>query len=200
MSDANVIVDLVSRAIAGDEGAWTEIVVRYQPLVASVITPFRLQLRDAEDVNQTVWLRLVERLGALREPRALPGWIATTVRNECIEVLRTSRRTIPVDPVEGFSFDNVLAMVDFDGNLTRAERSAALLEAFAELPARERSLVMLLIADPVPTYAQIAEQLDIPLGSIGPTRARVLNRIRAHPAILALQDRVAVTTEGGCHD
>ena len=91
--------ELVRAAVNGDAAAWNALVDRYQPLVLSVVRSFRLRESDAQDVNQTVWLRLVERLGDLREPRALPGWLVTTTRNECVQVLREGRRTFSFDPL-----------------------------------------------------------------------------------------------------
>ena len=90
--------DLVARARAGDQASWNALVDRFLPLVNSVIAKFRLSAADGDDVNQTVWLRLVEHLGDLREPRALPGWLVTTARNEALRVIRLRGRATPVDP------------------------------------------------------------------------------------------------------
>ena len=95
---ARTVVDLVNAARAGDQGSWNDLVDRFLPLVTSVIARYRLQQSDADDVNQTVWLRLVEHLDDLREPRALPGWLATTARNESLQVIRRRGRDTPVDP------------------------------------------------------------------------------------------------------
>ena len=91
--------ELVAAAAQGDQRAWAALVERYVPLVYSIIRRYRLSDKDAEDVSQTVWLRLVEHLGAIREPQALPGWLATTTRHEALGVLRSKRRTDPVDRV-----------------------------------------------------------------------------------------------------
>ena len=92
------LIDRVDAARAGDRDAWNALVDRFLPLVTSVIAKYRLQASDAADVNQTVWLRLVEHLDDLREPRALPGWLATTARNESLQVIRRRGRDTPVDP------------------------------------------------------------------------------------------------------
>lgn len=186
MRDEDVVVGLVARAVGGDEAAWNALVDRYQPLAVSVINAFGLQCRDAEDVNQTVWLRLVERLEDLREPRALSRWIVISTRHECIRVLREARRTVSVDPLTGVQTLDLMDCVDFDSQLLGSERSRALLEAFAELTDRQRELLLLLIADPPLTYVDIGRRLGMPVGSIGPTRARALQRIRECPAIAAL--------------
>lgn len=184
--DENV-ADLVHAAAGGDEDAWSSLVVRYMPLVRSVIRAYGLSGDNADDVNQTLWLRLVEHLKDIREPRALPGWIKTTTRNECIQLLKAIRRTVPV----GASLDPV-ALPDtdreLDEELLRAERHHALLQALAELPDHQRNLLILLAADPPLSYEEISRRLDVPIGSIGPTRARALRRLREHHAIAAMLD------------
>jgi len=97
MRDDPTVVDLVERAREGQRVAWDQLVQRYAPLVWSVCRRYDLSSQDTEDVGAAVWLRLVERLGTIREPAALPGWIATTTRNECLYLLRGRRRQIPVD-------------------------------------------------------------------------------------------------------
>src|SRR5262245_22027188 len=88
---------LVAAAAGGDQSAWNELVERYTPLTMSVIRRYRLSCHDAADVNQMLWLRLVEQLDRIRDPLALPKWIETTTRNECMRVLRSARRTQPFD-------------------------------------------------------------------------------------------------------
>src|SRR5687768_9958753 len=88
---ASDAVELVNAAKAGDQGAWNDLVDRYLPLVTAVIAKYRLPQSDADDVNQTVWLRLVQHLADLREPRALPGWLTTIARNESLHVIRLRR-------------------------------------------------------------------------------------------------------------
>ena len=100
MRDDPTVVDLVTRARDGDKDAWDELVERYAPLLWSVCRRYRLSPADAEDVGQSVWLRLVEHLPGLRESAALPGWIATTTQRECYRLLRASSRVEPVDPAE----------------------------------------------------------------------------------------------------
>src|SRR3954453_9588602 len=92
------VEQLVEAARAGDAAAWDALVERSLPLVTAVIRRLRLSPADADDVNQTVWLRLVEHLDGLREPRALPGWLATTGRPEGLRVIKRRNRDLPVDP------------------------------------------------------------------------------------------------------
>lgn len=182
------VADLVRAAVDGDEGAWRRLVEAYLPLVKSVIRSYGLSEQDSKDVSQILWLRLVEHLKNLREPQALPGWIRTTTRNECIQLLRTGRRAVPV----GASIEPEKAPVDareLDADLLRAERHQALLQALAELPEHQRRLLVLLASDPPLSYAEVGRRLDIPLGSIGPTRARALNNLRQCAAVAALMDK-----------
>ena len=175
---------LVAAALAGDETAWAEIVRRHVGLVMARIRQFRLAPEQAEDVAQTVWLNLYERLATLREPEALPGWISTTTRHECMRMASAGRRTIPVDPSTG-DFD-LPSADDDDGlavELLRAERHRALRAGLAELPDHQRRLLLLLSTDPPPTYHEVSERLGIPVGSIGPTRQRGLDRLRRTDAL-----------------
>ncbi|MFI9010777.1 RNA polymerase sigma factor [Actinosynnema sp. NPDC053489] len=189
MTPAAPIAELVSAAAEGDERAWGEIVTRFTPLVLAVVHRHRLRHADAADVHQTVWLRLVEQLGRLREAQALPGWIATTARNECLRVLRAQQRTQPYDPQsqdEPASPDD--AMADLDEELEAAQRRHALREGFRSLPEQCRVLLARLMADPPPAYAAVAEELAMPVGSIGPTRIRCLEKLRKTPAVLELAE------------
>ena len=170
----------------GTRRAWDAIVDRYAPLIWSICRRYRLDRADTDDVGQSVWLRLVDQLGQLREPEALPGWLATTTRRECGRLLTGSRRRealgSAVDPADIPDQGPAAA----EEEVLAAERHAALREAFAELPPRCQELVGLLITDPPVPYAEISAKLGIPVGSIGPNRARCLDRLRRHPAVAAL--------------
>jgi RNA polymerase sigma factor (sigma-70 family) len=167
------------------------------PVVTSVIGEFGLDGTDAAEVNQTVWLRLVEWLTHLRQPAALPAWITITTRRECERVLRTSRRLEPV----GLFDDLVGDLVDPDGPAcgpgrapedaaVREEQYRALREGFAQLPPRCRELLTLLLEDPPMSYRDISHRTGMRIGSVGPTHARCLDKLRATPAVAAyLADR-----------
>jgi len=168
------VSDLVARAKAGDRQAWDALVERYAPLIWSICRRHRLGHADADDVGQSVWLRLVDQLDRVRDPAALPGWLATTARRECLRVLggmQGPRGSVYAPDVE---------------SLPDAERHAALREAFDQLPPNGQQLISLLIADPPLPYADISARLGIPVGSIGPNRSRYLAKMRRHPAIAAL--------------
>jgi RNA polymerase sigma factor (sigma-70 family) len=179
------VAELVAAALDGDHSSWNRLVDRFTPLLLSIVRRHRLQGSDAEDVVQTVWLRLVERLREIRQPAALPGWIVTTARNECLHVIRRQKSVSATDLGEqGWPDDAGGPLIDND--LLEAERHEALLIALAELPERQRTLLLLLIEDPPLPYEEISRRLGLPIGSIGPTRSRALARVRTHPAILAL--------------
>jgi RNA polymerase sigma factor (sigma-70 family) len=184
------IQELVTRAREGDGAAWDELVERFLPLVFAVLSRFRLARADADDVNQTVWLRLVEHLDGLREAEALPGWIATTTRNEALKVIRKRDRQLPVDPAgwRGFADDSG----PLDEGLLADERRHALREGLAQISPERRELLLLLLHDPPIPYAEISVRLGRPVGWIGPTRARALEELRATPAF-----RSMLATEGG---
>ncbi|WP_329016376.1 sigma-70 family RNA polymerase sigma factor [Micromonospora rifamycinica] len=196
------VTSLLAAAAGGDEAAWAELVRRYTPLVYSVIRAYDLGRADAADVNQTVWLRLVEQLGRVREPEALPGWLATTTRRECYRVSRLSRRAQPVDPYDDsletyHGYSREAAAVAPDDELLRAERRQVLRAGFVQLPSRCQALLALLTADPPMSYREVAARLGIPLGSIGPTQARCLRRLRECPAIVEFLGASVVGTNGG---
>jgi hypothetical protein len=102
------VVALVARATEGDQGAWMELVDRYAPLVYTICARYRLSNDDIEDVGQNVWLLLVDQIGKLREPAALPGWLATTTARECLRVVTASRKS----EQPGTKLDDSLQFVD----------------------------------------------------------------------------------------
>jgi RNA polymerase sigma factor (sigma-70 family) len=188
MRDDPAVIALVNQARDGDQRAWDEIVDRYAPLVWVICRRYQLNRSDTDDVAQTVWLLLVEQLGKLRQPAALPGWIATTTARECLRMLRVASR---YDHAE-LPADSQLAPGQspplIEQELLAAELNAALRVALTELPDRCRKLLSMLVSDPPLSYAQISDTLSIPIGGIGPQRARCLNRLRRSPALAAFTD------------
>jgi RNA polymerase sigma factor (sigma-70 family) len=181
MRNDSSVIALVARVGEGDQEAWDEIIERYSPLVWHICVRYRLNRQDIDDVGQSVWLLLVENIDSLREAAALPGWLATTTKRECLRVLRTGRRHEHADlPPEGqMAPDPAVATIEEE--IIVAERNAALRAAFAELPPRCYELLSMLVSDPPPAYTDISVKLGIPVGSIGPTRARCLERLRRSP-------------------
>jgi RNA polymerase sigma factor (sigma-70 family) len=180
------VTALVEMARSSDEAAWTTLVERYLCLIRSVAHDYRLEaghVEDSDDIAQTVWLRLFEHLDRIREPAALPGWIATTARHESQRVARRQGRELPVDPLLETRPEAGTDFSEVDEGLLRGERSRVLRDALAELPKPHRDLLVLLIAEPQPSYQDISRRLGIPMGSIGPTRARALERLRRTEAM-----------------
>lgn len=184
MATDQSVAALVEAAAGGDSDAWDELVERYASLVVSVCRRFRLSDADLHDVNQTVWLRLVEHLPDLREPQALPGWLVTTAKRECLKVKEQSRRQVPVEEVREPAGHGSGAEIDAD--VLAAERRSALREAFASLPPAWQELMRLLLVDPPMSYDEISRFLGVPRGSIGPTRARCIKRMRETASLAAL--------------
>ena len=184
--DDQRVAGLVAEAREGNQHAWDALVERYAPLIWSICRKYRLGRADAEDVGQAVWLHLVDHLDQIREPAALPGWLATTTRRECGRLVRAARGrygTVYALDAENMADEQADAA---EQEVLAAERHAALREAFTHLSLDCQRLVAMLTADPPVPYAEISARLAMPVGSIGPTRSRCLDRIRRYPAIAAL--------------
>ncbi len=192
MEPAEVTV-LVHRAAGGDPAAWNAIVDEYAGLLWSVVRQFRLNDAQAADAVQTTWLRLVEHVADLREPGHVAGWLKTTAQRVCLQVIRQGGREQLTDWDEdrgagsGVRYDGP----DEDGpevTALRREQQELVRHALADLPDRHRQLMELLLASPAISYQEIGARLGMPVGSIGPTRARILARMRESLATVGLQD------------
>jgi RNA polymerase sigma factor (sigma-70 family) len=165
--------ELLRSAGGGDERAWTEIVERYRGLVIAVVRSYRLQDADAHDAEQRTWLRLVEHRDAVRDPERLGGWLATTASRECLRLLRESRAVVT---------DELDAVPDPDrtveDQVVDADTVSRLWTIVAALPPRGRTIMMELFADEPRAYAEVAQATGIPIGSLGPSRARLIGRVR----------------------
>lgn len=188
---------LVKASVDHDEEAWNELVRRFAGLVAFVIRHYRLSAADTQDVSQLVWLRLVEHLADIREPAALPGWLATTTRHECERYLRLNGRSVAMDPLTMRLTDKADGP-EIDELLLAAERRQVLLDGLRELTDQQRELLLMLTADPPYAYAEISRILGIPIGSIGPTRSRVLDKLRDTDAVRAYLDADDSAQIGRC--
>ncbi len=188
MVDPDETGQLVRGAAGGDENAWRGLVTRFSSLVWSVARAHRLASADAADVFQTTWLRLAEHIGRIEQPDRVGAWLATAARRECLQHLRSASKTMPTDDMDR------LDVTPAGGNPTEetvlaaekeredAARATALWRALGPLPGRCRELLRVLMASPPPSYAEVASALGLPLGSIGPTRARCLQRLREEMA------------------
>lgn len=173
---AQELTDIVRSAASGDHHAWNELVDAFAGMVWAIARAHRLSDADAADVSQWTWMKCLERLEEIRDPARIGAWLATTARRECLRVLRASRRqTLWGDDMpERPSVDTTP-----EASAALAARDAVLWRSFSRLRQSDQTLLRLLVADPPMTYEEIAAALEIPIGSIGPTRARALARLRA---------------------
>ena len=175
---------LVAQARAGNQEAWEEIVKTYSPLLRWVARQQRLSTQDADDAVQNTWLRCLESLSSLREPKALVSWLCTTCGRESLRIARASSRSTPFDPQEpGWDEFQAPASISPDPlEVVMQQESKTLLhEAIAELPRNQRTVITALMAerDERRGYATVSRRLGMPVGSLGPTRQRALGRLRA---------------------
>lgn len=171
---ADETAKIIERCLQGEASAWRTFVDRYTRLVWSVIRRHRLEDADAEDVHQAVFAAAVSHLSALRDTDGLVAWLATTTRRECWRVLRRRGRQRSVELPEAL----VETHSDSPVALEMLEQRQAVRESLDELGGRcQRLLEALFSVSGEPSYPVIAEQLDMPVGSIGPTRARCLARL-----------------------
>ncbi|MCA1683103.1 MAG: sigma-70 family RNA polymerase sigma factor [Actinobacteria bacterium] len=165
------IARLVQLAALDDRDAWRELVHEFEGLLSAIARAHRLSEADSADVAQTTWLRLIQSLDRLEDPSHVGAWLATTARRECLRKLRGA----PPELLEADCPEHRTPPID--ERLLQAERDATLWSAFGRLPARDQALLRMLMADPQPGYEEIGAALDMPVGSIGPTRRRALARL-----------------------
>jgi RNA polymerase sigma factor (sigma-70 family) len=179
---------VVAAAATGDEGAWALLRDRYAMRVRTVARLHRLAPHDVDDVAQTTWLRLLENIGKLRDANAVGAWLETTARRESLVVLRRGKRE---RPTEDAFFEDQPSEPVAERRLEAAEQRTALSSSLQQLPRRQQRLLVAMLAEPAPSYAEIAASLKMPIGSIGPTRARSLARLRRDRRLaLAIGDDV----------
>ena len=171
---------LVAAAAHGDRFAWERIVDSYGRLIWVIARNHRLGPGDAADVSQTTWLRLMEHIDRLTEPGRVGAWLATTARRECLRVQAKNRRTSPVadDAIVELVQVRGAAAEELDAALLLAERSEAVHRAIAMLPAHCQEMLRLMMLDPAPSYEEIAAAIGRPVGSLGPSRKRCLEKLR----------------------
>ncbi len=171
------VASLVRRAAEGDRHAWEGLVDQYARLIWSITVEFKLRESDAADVAQTTWLRLLQHIDRIEHPDRVGSWLAATARNECLRSLAARKRVVlGHDDIE---LDNAVAHgPEVDERLLAAERDQVVRDALSRLPRRWQRLLEMLMSDPPVPYADISDELGLPVGSIGPTRRRCLARLR----------------------
>jgi RNA polymerase sigma factor (sigma-70 family) len=189
--------ELVLAAAQGDGSAWRQLVENFSGLVWSIARGQGLSQADAADALQTTWLRLAEHLNRIENPERVGSWLATTARRESQRLGRLSRRVVVTDNELLLEADQSAAadspeqaVLDAELAMSEAQRDRLLWSALAGLPERCQELLRVLIASPPPSYADIAAAMDMPVGSIGPTRARCLGQLRARLAKEGISGRV----------
>ena len=171
------IAELVRRAADGDMMAWDRLVDQFERLIWSITVDFKLVESDAADVAQTTWLRLLEHIDRIQHPDRVGSWLAATARNECLRNLAARKRVVlGHDDAELNSA--VASVPEVDERILANERDQVVRDALSRLPGRWQRLLEMLMADPPVSYAEISDQLGVPVGSIGPTRVRCLDRLR----------------------
>ena len=171
------VVGWVRQAATGDLYAWNKLVDQYSRLIWSITASFKLVESDAADVVQTTWMRLIEHIDRIEQPARVGSWLASTARNECLRHIAARKRVVLVH--EDSEFDGADQYgPDVDEALLASERVRDVRQAMARLPLQWRRLMEMLMADPPASYAEIADQLGVPIGSIGPTRGRCLAKLR----------------------
>jgi RNA polymerase sigma factor (sigma-70 family) len=181
--DPNDLPALVDSAATGDHDAYAELVRRFDPRLRSIARGYRLDGADVDDVVQCTWLRLLERIEAIRNPEAIYAWLSTTTRrNALATIARRGREHITDDPALGDGTDD-----GPEAAVLAHERRDVLAGALRTLPERHRRLMTTFAADSSLEYLEISELLAMPVGSIGPIRARSLERLARDPSLLALR-------------
>ena len=170
--------ELVRRAACGDRTAWERLVDQFSRLIWAMTRDFKLAESDAADVVQATWLRLLEHIDRIEYPERIGSWLATTARHECLRHLAAGKRVVLVEDDHDAFSGAAGHQPDVDERLLAAERAQAVREALSTLPSRSQQLLEMLMADPPISYIEISDQLGVPIGSIGPTRGRCLERLR----------------------
>jgi len=166
-------VELVRDCLARDESAWQELVVKYGRLVYSIPRRYGLSASEADDVFQNVFMIVLRQFGNLKNESSLAPWLATITHRESQRVAKAQHRFVELDESLPDTADQSFKQVERDVLVQQ------LYEALQQLDPRSREFVTALLANERPNYEQIARRFNMPLGSIGPTRARVLKKLAA---------------------
>lgn len=169
--------ELIEACLKGNSQAWEALLVRYQRLIYSIPLRYGLAVSDADDIFQNVSLLLLENLARLRDRQQLGAWLATTTRRECWRVLRQHQQVTLFSRTTDLD-EQIPGGQRSDEVFLEMERQSIIQSAVGFLGAPCRSLLLLLFyTEPRPSYAEISRSLTIPEGSIGPTRARCLEKL-----------------------
>lgn len=173
----------VARCRLGDDRAWSALVDRYKALVYSVPRRMGLTPDEADDVFQATWVALHRSLDRLEEPGTVGKWLAVTASRESFRILRTRKRQ-PGSLDEALNLDELVAAEDqsAEDSALEAEDADTVRQAVLSMSSKCRDLLSMLYLADDPQYTEISERLGMPIGSIGPTRARCLEKLRSELA------------------
>jgi RNA polymerase sigma factor (sigma-70 family) len=167
--------EIFQAARAGDEHAWADLLDTYDSLIRGIARSFRLGDADTDDAVQNTWLRLVEHAGDIRDPARLGAWLATVTRRECLQLMRGRREIIGLPPDAEPADDRAPAP---ENTAVQREMNTLLWGYVNRLPPTARTLLTTLNGTDAPGYAEFAREVNMPVGSIGPTRMRTLRKLR----------------------
>ena len=173
--------DLIQRCQQGSAGAWQQLLNKYERLVYSIPLRYGLSRNDAADIAQNTFTILIESLDALSEDSRLGAWLATVARRQTWRLLERNRREIASEGLDGADLVEraVLLGKSNADSIEHWELTEFLDTGLSKIGEPCRELLLALYFQPEPSfYAEVAARLDMPIGSIGPTRARCLKRLR----------------------
>lgn len=173
------LAEVVKSAAAGDQRAWDVLVHEFGGTLTAIARAHGLRSADVEDASQATWLKLIEHIDQIKDPARIGAWLATTARRQCLRVLNSGDRHVFLGDDEPRGDEHESPP---DQAILAADRDVALWHGFTRLRPTDRNLLRLLTDDPTPSYEQISSALGMPVGSIGPTRARALCRLRSELA------------------
>jgi RNA polymerase sigma factor (sigma-70 family) len=180
---ALALAPLTREAASGCEDAWRDLVARFEPMLRGIVRGYRLDDADVQDVVQTTWIRAYRNLSRLNEPAAVGAWLAITARREALRTLQRGVRELPSEEPQPLDEAGGDAPEEI---AVAKERRTALQAAVRRLPGRQRELLTEMLRHPQASYEEIAEALDMPVGSIGPTRDRAISRLRGDAALTSV--------------
>jgi RNA polymerase sigma factor (sigma-70 family) len=189
----------VLAAAQGDRAAWEQLVDSYSGLIWTIARNHRLTPTDAADVSQTTWLKLVEHIDAIDDPSRVGAWLATTARRECLRVIGRSAKTVPVADAAPLADLDAHNQPAIDAALLDSERDEEVQRVLVELPPRCRQLLHLLMLDPPASYEEVSAAMGMPIGSIGPTRGRCLERLQRLLTARGIAEPLSGVLDDGSH-
>jgi RNA polymerase sigma factor (sigma-70 family) len=176
---------LLVAARGGRPGAFDQLIAACWPIVECEARRNTFRAADKDDVVQEVWVRLVEHAASIRDPRALLGWLIMVTRRTAAEIGVRHGRLVPTeidDCSTGTSTEDEVVHAEHVHETTVGVRTA-----LGRLTAGDRNLLLLLIGEGAPNYREVSRTLRRPIGSLGPTRRRLLDRLRSDPAVRHLR-------------